>query len=111
MVLKKIWVSFSYVIILLVLSIICMYITIDTLAVDNNDNQDDFVKIVTDESENLWQMAEQYKHLHQMSTEDFVAWVKEENRLQSFQLENGLELVLPIKKEHIDIRHLAGGNE
>lgn len=111
MVLKKLWVNFSYVIILLVLSFICMYITIDTLAVDSNNNQDGFVKIVADDNENLWQMAEQYKHLHQMSTEEFVAWVKEENRLKSFRLENGVELVLPIKKEQIDIRHLAGGNE
>lgn len=109
MVVKKIWSNFSFVIIFMLISFVCLYIMINRFSMA--PTHEDFFTIVAGDHENLWEMAEQYKHLHNMDTDEFILWVKKENQLQTFRLEKGTEIVLPIQKDHLDIRHLAGGNE
>jgi cell division protein YceG involved in septum cleavage len=94
--LTHIWNRFSYIIILfvLVLSAAC-YLLI------NMTNQPSYQSITVEEGDTLWTIAKQYNEEYSMTVEEFIAWVGEENELNSFAIKPGESLVLPIENPTI----------
>ncbi|WGG47649.1 LysM peptidoglycan-binding domain-containing protein [Rossellomorea sp. DA94] len=94
--LTHIWNRFSYIIILfvLVLSAAC-YLLI------NMTNQPSYKSITVEEGDTLWTIAKQYNEEYSMTVEEFIAWVGEENELNSFAIKPGESLVLPIENQTI----------
>ncbi|UXH45275.1 LysM peptidoglycan-binding domain-containing protein [Rossellomorea vietnamensis] len=94
--LTHIWNRFSYIIILfvLVLSASC-YLLI------NMTNQPSYQSITVEEGDTLWTIAKQYNEEYSMTVEEFIAWVGEENELNSFAIKPGESLVLPIENPTI----------
>ncbi|MCR8848785.1 LysM peptidoglycan-binding domain-containing protein [Rossellomorea sp. SC111] len=90
--LTHIWNRFSYIIILfvLVLSAACYFLI-------NMTNQPSYQSITVEDGDTLWTIAKQYNEEYSMTMEEFIAWVGEENDLNSFAIKPGESLVLPIE--------------
>lgn len=90
---KKIWSTYSYTILFLLVS--CVTALIISLKTDIHDEE--FVKITVTEGDTIWEIAEQYTKDSNLSKEQFVNWVLTQNERDEKQLYPGEELVIPVK--------------
>lgn len=103
---KHVWSSYSYTIIFAV----GLFLLIVLATVTNFEKSDDqYVKVKVESGDTLWAMAEQYEDVN-MSTTEFVKWVREVNELQTTHIKEGQTIILPIEKK-TDILHLADSNK
>lgn len=58
----------------------------------------EYITIVVENGDSIWQYANEYEELHNMPSDNFVSWVIAENDLSSTNIRPGEELVLPIDK-------------
>lgn len=94
--LTHIWNRFSYIIILFVLGLLSA-----TYLLINMSNQPSYQTITVKDGDTLWTIAKQYNEEYSMTVEEFIAWVGEENDLNSFSIKSGESLVLPIENPTI----------
>lgn len=92
--LKKLWESYSYAIILVVLS---FGMVIVFAANTETANGAGFVKIVVKEGDSIWKIASKYSGDHDMSDSDFVKWVERQNGISLGQIYPGDEIIIPVK--------------
>lgn len=94
--LTHIWNRFSYIIILFVLVLAAAFYLLI-----NMSNQPSYQSITVEEGDTLWTIAKQYNEEYSMTVEEFIAWVGEENDLNSFAIKPGESIVLPIENPTI----------
>ena len=103
---KRVWSSYSYTIIFAAgLLLLILMTTITNF--EKSDQQ--YMKVTVENGDTLWAMAEQYEEAN-MSTTEFVKWVREANDLETTHIQEGQTIVLPIEK-NTDILHLADSNK
>lgn len=102
---ETLWKKYSYVIILIVLSLFIGSYFILSLESDSNNYQE----IVVTDGQSLWELAHIYSKEHSMKPQDFIDWVSTKNNLTSSNIKSGEKLVIPIKvkKQLEDDRQLA----
>ncbi|MBN8191348.1 LysM peptidoglycan-binding domain-containing protein [Bacillus sp. NTK074B] len=90
--LTHIWSRFSYIIIFIALVFLsAAYLLINTA------NHPSYQSITVKDGDTLWTIAKQYNQEYSMTVEDFIAWVGNENDLNSYSIKPGDSLVLPIE--------------
>ncbi|WP_442599632.1 cell division suppressor protein YneA [Neobacillus sp. D3-1R] len=94
---KKLWSTYSYTILLLVVS--CISALFLRLATDINE--EDYIKIKVNSGDTLWEMADQYTMDSKLSKEQFINWVVSHNKLVDKQLYPGAEIILPVKNNSL----------
>lgn len=94
---RKIWEKHSYTIILLGLSLIFTMILAKEPA---NINEEDYVAIKIEEGETLTSIFNEYREELHLSSEEFIAWVKEANGVDDF-IYAGETLIIPVEKTKI----------
>lgn len=60
------------------------------------------------DGDSLWEMANEYAVQHELSSQQFVHWVKKHNEIDGDQIFPGDELVIPVSNESPGME-LAGG--
>ncbi|WP_455660611.1 cell division suppressor protein YneA [Pradoshia sp.] len=103
---KQVWSSYSYVI-MFTLGLFLLILLMTVTNFEKNDNQ--YMKVKVESGDSLWAMAEQYEEAN-MSTTEFIKWVREANNLETTHIKEGQTIVLPIEK-NTDILHLADSNK
>ncbi len=103
---KQVWSSYSYVI-MFTLGLFLLILLMTVTNFEKNDNQ--YMKVKVESGDSLWAMAEQYEEAN-MSTTEFIKWVREANNLETTHIKEGQTIVLPIEKS-TDILHLADSNK
>ncbi|MDQ0273281.1 cell division suppressor protein YneA [Cytobacillus purgationiresistens] len=101
---KKLWDSYSYAIILVVLSFgLSVFFALKTEV----PNQDEFVKVVVREGDSIWKMAGYFGDEHDLSAEEFVKWVENNNGVSYGKIYPGEELIIPVKETRPHETNLA----
>ncbi|HYK72991.1 MAG TPA: LysM peptidoglycan-binding domain-containing protein [Pseudoneobacillus sp.] len=90
---KKLWSTYSYTILLMIISCISAIF----LGFTSDKNEQDYLKITINAGDTIWEMADQYSMDSNMSKKQFVNWVVSHNNIEEKHLYPGAELVLPIK--------------
>lgn len=103
---KQVWSSYSYTIIFAA-GLLSLILLMTFTNFEKSDEQ--FMKVTVESGDTLWAMAEQYEEAD-MSTTEFVKWVREANELKTTHIQEGQTIVLPIEK-NTDILHLADSNK
>jgi cell division protein YceG involved in septum cleavage len=103
---KQVWSSYSYTIIFAA-GLLSLILLMTFTNFEKSDEQ--FMKVTVESGDTLWAMAEQYEEAD-MSTTEFVKWVREANELETTHIQEGQTIVLPIEK-NTDILHLADSNK
>lgn len=102
---KRIWSQYSYAIILIVISFALTFIIAEYSSVP----KEEYVSITVIEGDSLWKLAEQYAEEHQLSPQQFIHWVKKNNKIND-TIFAGDSLIVPIKKEHFHVNEFASAN-
>ncbi|GLB59245.1 cell division suppressor protein YneA [Cytobacillus sp. NCCP-133] len=92
--LKKLWKSYSYAIILFVLSLaasVILVVQMETL------ESDKFVTVRVSEGDSLWEIAENFSAEHSLSSNEFVSWVEQNNGITGGRIFPGDVIVIPVK--------------
>lgn len=63
---------------------------------------DGYMRVVIQEGDSLWEIADQYKDYDHLSHSDFVQWVQEKNDLQTLVVKPGETIVIPVEKTKFD---------
>lgn len=92
---KKLWSTYSYTILLMVISCISALF----LGFTSDINEEDYLKITINSGDTLWEMADQYSIDSNLSKKQFVNWVVSHNKIEEKQLYPGVELVIPVKNQ------------
>ncbi|WP_147532237.1 cell division suppressor protein YneA [Bacillus marasmi] len=102
---KLIWERYSYVILLIAVSYIAIFAVIHKL-----DHTDGFINVTVQEGESLWEIAERYSESNNMSSQEFVHWVKQENGIDEGMINPGDQLMIPVQEglTSTDVTVLAG---
>jgi cell division protein YceG involved in septum cleavage len=102
---KLIWERYSYVIVLIAVSYLAIFAVIHKL-----DHTDEFINVTVQEGESLWEIAERYSENNNMSSQEFVHWVKQENGVDESSINPGDQLTIPVEDElsPSDVTVLAG---
>lgn len=90
---KKILSQYSFVILLISLSIVMAVI------LDNKSQptiKDEYLTITVKEGDSLWELASMYEH--SLSDKQFINWVKKENNINN-KIVAGESIIIPIKIE------------
>jgi LysM repeat protein len=99
---KKIWSTYSYTILLL--SISCIAALVLNLKAADDIKEDTYLKITVESGDTLWELANIYAPDSNMSTNQFIEWVYEQNAISDNLLHPGDELILPIKNLTINTK-------
>ncbi|CAM3429941.1 cell division suppressor protein YneA [Cytobacillus oceanisediminis] len=91
---KKLWDSYSYAIILFVLSLAASLILV--LQMETPDSEK-FVKVTISEGDSLWEIAEDFSAEHSLSADEFINWVEQNNGIAGGRIFPGDEIVIPVK--------------
>ncbi|MGD6816058.1 cell division suppressor protein YneA [Metabacillus sp. 84] len=67
----------------------------------NSSLLEKYAKIEIREGDTLWDLAEELKGRHDLTSTEFVEWVNKENRMTSLVIKPGEELYIPVKKEEV----------
>ncbi|USK40751.1 LysM peptidoglycan-binding domain-containing protein [Cytobacillus firmus] len=92
--LNKLWKSYSYAIILFVLSLAASFIML--VQVETPDTEK-FVKVTVAEGDSLWEIAENFSSEHSLTTDQFINWVERNNGIAAGRIFPGDEIVIPVK--------------
>ncbi|WP_462409343.1 cell division suppressor protein YneA [Neobacillus sp. Marseille-QA0830] len=106
---KKIWIQYSYAIILLFIS--CAFALIYTIQHSPDTNQDPYTKITVSEGDSLWKISQAYAGQHSMSNKEFVNWVKKHNKQIDDNIYPGEEIIIPVNSEVGTVTEYAGAVE
>lgn len=101
---KKLWENYSYGIVLLAVSLIFSVVA----KVHLNNTDDAYITVTIEEGQSLWQIAENYAHVHNLSENDFISWVEKENGILGETIYPGDELVIPVTVDRNEPTQLAG---
>ncbi|MFB7302023.1 cell division suppressor protein YneA [Heyndrickxia sporothermodurans] len=92
------WKKYSYVIMLIVLSLVIGLYAMNTFIDDKNYQQ-----ITVSKGQSLWTIAHMYSEEHSMNPNDFIEWVTNKNHLTSSNIKAGDKIVIPVKmKKQLD---------
>ncbi|MBG9542025.1 cell division suppressor protein YneA [Cytobacillus firmus] len=104
--LNKLWKSYSYAIILFVLSLAASLI----MLIETPDTEK-FVKVTVAEGDSLWKIAENFSAEHSLSTDQFIIWVERNNGIAAGRIFPGDEIVIPVKAlDDQSYKELASSN-
>ncbi|MGN7175030.1 cell division suppressor protein YneA [Paenibacillus sp. FSL R5-0490] len=92
--LNKLWKSYSYAIILFVLSLAASFILLVLIETPDTEK---FVKVTVAEGDSLWKIAENFSSEHSLSTDQFINWVEQNNGIAAGRIFPGDEIVIPVK--------------
>ncbi|MEK3855003.1 cell division suppressor protein YneA [Cytobacillus sp. FSL H8-0458] len=95
--LNKLWKSYSYAIILFVLSLAASFILLVLIETPDTEK---FVKVTVAEGDTLWKIAENFSSEHSLSTDQFINWVEQNNGIAAGRIFPGDEIVIPVKALH-----------
>lgn len=107
MMLKKLWDSYSYSIILLVVSIITAFFVFFRTGISSYD---EFMVITVSEGDTLWEIAEELSAQHSLTAKEFVQWVENNNAIYGERIFPGDELVIPVTVNHSEMKEYASLN-
>ncbi|MFF2449755.1 LysM peptidoglycan-binding domain-containing protein [Neobacillus sp. NPDC058068] len=92
---RKIWNQYSYAITLIILS--CSFAIV--LSIQNHTNdKENYLKVKISEGDSLWEISKQYSEQHTLSNEEFVGWVKRNNKNIDDHIFPGEEIIIPVNK-------------
>lgn len=91
------WKKYSYVIMLVVISILLgLYILISS-----DEDTSGYQEIVVNEGQSLWEIANLYADNHSLSSQEFIEWVSKKNQLNEDNIKAGEKLIIPVKAKHL----------
>ncbi|KFZ41735.1 cell division suppressor protein YneA [Anoxybacillus flavithermus] len=70
------------------------------LHVTQSVDKERYVEITVSAGDTLWEIADQYKHEHQLSRQQFIEWVMKVNGRSDDQLIVGEKIVIPVLKSN-----------
>lgn len=70
-------------------------------------DKEKYVQITVSAGDTLWEIADKYKHEHQLSHEQFIQWVMEVNKRSDDRLIVGEKIVIPVLKSNIESQLVA----
>ncbi|MCG3082957.1 cell division suppressor protein YneA [Anoxybacillus sp. LAT_35] len=70
-------------------------------------DKEKYVEITVSAGDTLWGLAEQYKHEHQLSRQQFIEWVMKVNKRSDDQLIVGEKIVIPVLKSNSENQLVA----
>jgi len=89
---KKICQNNSYTILLVATSLILSLVLASGLKGDDEK----YIKVTVESGASLWEMAEDFKEDHNLTKNEFVAWVERKNGISNGKIYVGDELILPV---------------
>jgi len=101
---KKIWKSYSYAIILFIISLLTALSFYFRFEISNSN---EFMSIIVDEGDTLWNIAEKLSSQHSLTTKEFVQWVEENNSIYGDRIYPGDKLVIPVAVSNSEIKEYA----
>ncbi|CUA80337.1 MULTISPECIES: cell division suppressor protein YneA [Anoxybacillus] len=70
------------------------------LHVTQSVDKEKYVEITVSAGDTLWELADQYKHEHQLSHQQFIEWVMKVNGRSDDRLIVGEKIVIPVLKSN-----------
>lgn len=101
---KKIWRNNSYTILLIATSLILSLV----LASGLKFNDEKYITVTVESGASLWEMAEDFSDDHNLSKNEFVAWVERKNGISDGKIYVGDELLLPVTPASSYAKQYAG---
>ncbi|WP_404331565.1 cell division suppressor protein YneA [Mesobacillus maritimus] len=101
---KKIWRNNSYTILLIATSLILSLVLASGLKLDDEK----YITVTVESGASLWEMAEDFSENHNLSKNEFVAWVERKNGISDGKIYVGDELLLPVTPASSDAKQYAG---
>lgn len=92
---KKVWSHYSYVIVLIGLSMAISCILSFQL---NSVQKAPYIKVTVTQGDTIWKIAEEYSE-GSLSKQKFVDWVKKHNHIPDDQIYPGDQIVIPVSKK------------
>ncbi|PPA71968.1 cell division suppressor protein YneA [Jeotgalibacillus proteolyticus] len=90
----------SFVILFIVIALIFGYYLTSAITKDSHSSM---VKIEVQQGDTLWSLSREYAESLSMTENDFIEWVAAANNLNSYSINEGEGLVLPIEEQHMDL--------
>ncbi|WP_449622129.1 cell division suppressor protein YneA [Robertmurraya sp. Marseille-Q9965] len=103
---KKIWNRYSYAIILILLSFSLALIFAQKSESTINE---EFISITVEEGDSLWELSKAYADDHQLSSKQFINWVKKTNEIDD-NINVGDSIIIPVKADNLFLAS-SGENE
>ena len=90
---KMIWKSYSYAIILFIISLLIALSFYLRLNISDND---EFMTVIVNEGDTLWELAEELSPHHSLTNNEFVQWVEQNNSIYGDRIYPGDKLIIPV---------------
>lgn len=97
---KKLWSTYSYSILLLVVSCISALF----LGLKSDVSDEEYIKVTVSSGDTIWNLAYQYADDSDLSEKQFVNWVMKHNELSANDLYPGEKIILPVKNQTYDTK-------
>jgi cell division protein YceG involved in septum cleavage len=92
-VMKKLWVTHSYTILIILAFCIAGFFWES----DNTYKQEEFLSVTIVPGDTVWELADQYSANSGLSKKQFINWVLTQNELSETLLIPGEDIILPVK--------------
>ncbi|MCM3667812.1 cell division suppressor protein YneA [Mesobacillus maritimus] len=100
---KVIWRKHSYTILFVAT---CLTLTL-VLANGLKIGKQDYITVTVEAGASLWELAEAYSDEHNLTHQEFVAWVEKENGIIGGKIFAGDQLIVPITGKKLDSTQYA----
>jgi LysM repeat protein len=100
---KKLWSKYSYVMILVGLSLAGTII----FSLVFPASTEEYLKITISDGDTLWNLSEEYADYHHLSRADFIEWVEQYNGISGERIYAGQELMIPVKDSVMEIDEIS----
>lgn len=97
---KKLWSTYSYSILLIVVSCISALF----LNLRSDVSEEEYIKVTVSSGDTIWNLANQYADDSHLSDKQFVNWVITHNELGKKDLYPGEEIILPVKNQTFETK-------
>lgn len=94
---KKIWNRYSYAILLILLSFSLAFVFAQKSQTNINE---EFISITVKEGDSLWELSKVYADEHQLSSKQFINWVKKTNEIDD-TINAGDSIIIPVKTDNL----------
>ncbi|APH05143.1 cell division suppressor protein YneA [Bacillus weihaiensis] len=92
---------FTFFLVLLAITFVVSY-------TDKAESLDNFQQVTIENGDSLWEIAERFQDKSNISRQDFVKWVQDNNNLHSTLVKPGDIVFVPIEKKHnVQLNQLA----